>query len=236
MSVLLGPSQEGTESSLIKMADATVSPRNLVTVALKMAGSWEVLAIVLSPELFDTNRLIVIRKNYESNAETQATAMLDQWNKHFATTASCQMLISALCEMGARATAADVFGAPLVELVGVKPRLQDLQSRLPAADATVSQRSRVSVCLKIAGSWEDLARVLSPKLFDSNCLKVIRRKHEANPIIQAKEMLDQWSNYFAASARCRLLITALCEMGRRATAVHIFGARLVEFVQPPNVD
>lgn len=69
-----------------------------------------------------------------------------------------------------------------------------------AADALVSPKERVSVAMKIAGSWEITAMLLSPELFDGNRISVIKITHQSNPVVQAREMLEYWSNSFAGRA------------------------------------
>lgn len=73
---------------------------------------------------------------------------------------------------------------------------------------------------------------LSPELFDTNRNSVIKKAHESDSDVQAKNMLDYWGENFAGRASCRCLVTALCKSGKRATAVCVFGDLLVDFIQP----
>ena len=105
-----------------------------------------------------------------------------------------------------------------------------------AVDGPVSPQRRVSVAEKVAGSWERLAINLSPSLFDTNLLEVIRRRYPYDSIMQSVTMLEEWEHNSPAS--CRWLISALCKIGRNDIAVSEFGEALVEFVlvQQQNVD
>ena len=116
-----------------------------------------------------------------------------------------------------------------ISFLGSSKKERGIQSD---ADTIVSPERRVSVAQKISGSWEVLAINLAPAFFDRNRVTVIRKSDPYDMVSQATFMLEQWSENFDAKATCRVLITALCKSLKRAVAANVFGAALVDYVQP----
>ena len=97
--------------------------------------------------------------------------------------------------------------------------------------AKVEAEQRVAVAEKVAGKWEELAAYLAPALFTSNQVLVIRQENQYNRFVQAKTMLDVWSDQFGSQATCGGVVKGLLDMGCKAEAAEVFSHQLVEFVE-----
>ena len=100
-----------------QQAGSKVQGKQLVKVAFEISSSWEELASNLDPDLFDTNRTDSIRRMDPLDPQKQAKRMLDAWVGKHADGATQRQLILALCEMGNRAQAHNVFTEALVTFV-----------------------------------------------------------------------------------------------------------------------
>ena len=94
----------------------------------------------------------------------------------------------------------------------------------------VEAKQRVAIAERVAGRWEELASYLAPALFTYNQVLVIRKDNPYSQFLQAKAMLDVWSDQFDSQATCGVMIKALLAIGCKAEAAIVFSHELVEFV------
>ena len=87
--------------------------------------------------------------------------------------------------------------------------------------------------MKIETFWKLFASVLDADLFTVSKTKAIAREG-GSLFMQARTMLDTWSNHHAGEAYRRLLIQALIEVGRRKEANDVFGEEVVKRVSPQH--
>ena len=95
----------------------------------------------------------------------------------------------------------------------------------------VEAEQRRDIAERVAGRWEELAAYLAPGLFTYNQVLVIRKENPYIQFLQAKAMLDVWSDEFDSQATCGVLIKALLAIGCKAEAAVVFPRELVEFVE-----
>ena len=88
----------------------------IVRVAGRIAGDWEKLASYLSPEFFGLDRIREIKQMYDTPF-LQARAALEMWCDSFHGKATLHLVIKALCEIGKRSQAVEVFKDDLVDFV-----------------------------------------------------------------------------------------------------------------------
>ena len=86
-------------------------------VAKEISANWEQLASNLDADLFHINATDRIRRMDSSDPQQQAKRMLDAWVRKHANGATQRKLILALCDMGNRAQAHNVFTEALVKFV-----------------------------------------------------------------------------------------------------------------------
>lgn len=98
------------------VGNRTVTSRDIFRVAERAASKWASLVSCLSPELFSSARLEEIRRTHRIPL-SQARAALDAWRAHFDRNATCRALITALCDIGCRPQAVQVFGVELVDAI-----------------------------------------------------------------------------------------------------------------------
>ncbi|XP_062515872.1 uncharacterized protein LOC134191289 [Corticium candelabrum] len=103
--------------SMDQEADSKVQGGQLVKVAKEISASWQELAAYLDPDLFSPVATSVIRHQDLSDPQKQARRMLGKWVDNHAERATRRKLILALCEMGNRAQAHNVFTEALVTFV-----------------------------------------------------------------------------------------------------------------------
>ena len=103
--------------SMDQQADSKVQGQQLVKVAKEISANWDELAVNLDADLFDINATDRIRRMDFSDPQKQARRMLDTWVYKHAEGATQRKLILALCEMGYRAQAHNVFTEALVTFV-----------------------------------------------------------------------------------------------------------------------
>ena len=95
----------------------------------------------------------------------------------------------------------------------------------------VEAKQRRDIAKRVAGKWEELAAYLSPRLFTDNQVLVIRKENPYSQFLQAKAMLDVWSDQFDSQATCGVMIKALLAMGCKSEAAVVFPRELVESVE-----
>jgi hypothetical protein len=98
------------------------------------------------------------------------------------------------------------------------------------ANVEVKARQRVAIAKRFAGRWEELAAYLEPELFTKDRVLVIK-KENTNQFLQAKAMLDAWSEILGSQGTCEVMINGLLDMGCKAEASELFSYELVESVQ-----
>ena len=103
-------------ADLFAVANEKASPEDLVNVTIQIEASWEKIALLLEPRMFDGGRITVIKKEHDSEF-TRANAMLQQWSDKFDRTASRRQLIVAMCKAELVAQVRTVFGQELVDYV-----------------------------------------------------------------------------------------------------------------------
>ena len=81
--------------------------------------------------------------------------------------------------------------------------------------------------------WEEFAVELDEDLFTFSATKAIAREDD-RLFMQARTMLDKWSNHHAGKAYRRLLIQALIKVDQRKVANDVFGEGHVERVSPQH--
>ena len=87
-------------------------------VAEKVAGVWEKLVSYLSPEFFRPEKISEIKKMYgDGDPFLQARAALGMWRGRSHGTATQYAVIKALCRIGFRSQAVEVFKDGLVDFV-----------------------------------------------------------------------------------------------------------------------
>ena len=87
-----------------------------VEVAERIAGDWEKLVLYLAPEFFRPIKIREIKKTHDGPF-LQAQAALAMWSDHFHGKATQYKVIKALCRVGCRAQAMEVFKDALVDFV-----------------------------------------------------------------------------------------------------------------------
>jgi small-conductance mechanosensitive channel len=102
-----------------------------------------------------------------------------------------------------------------------------------STDSKVHTQQLLTVAKKVAGDWEQLASWLSAEYFTVTKMREIREDHStSSAFIRARAVLEMWITEFGRNATCQQLIHALCQMDQRATAVEVFGCRLVDSLHP----
>ena len=97
-------------------AERKATRKELVDVANGVCGNWDRLALELAPELFSTGKIREIKRDNDT-AFLEAYAMLEMWSNSLDKTATCHSLIKALCNIGNRAQAVQVFTLEYVDFV-----------------------------------------------------------------------------------------------------------------------
>ena len=95
----------------------------------------------------------------------------------------------------------------------------------------VEAEQRVAIAERVVGRWEELAGYLAPRLFTYNQVLVIRKDNPYSQFLQAKAMLDVWSDQVDSQATCGVMIKALLAIGCKSEAAVVFPHELVEFVE-----
>ena len=108
--VCVGASVQATQ------ATRKATPKELVDVAKEISGNWDCLALELAPELFKIGKIREIKKDNDA-AFLQAHAMLEMWSNSLANKATCHSLIKALCDIGYKAQAVQIFTLEQVDFV-----------------------------------------------------------------------------------------------------------------------
>ena len=80
--------------------------------------------------------------------------------------------------------------------------------------------------------WVSIAARLKPELFSVKKIKVIQDKHKNDAYLQARAMLEDWSNSLADKGTRKLLIEALVKEELRLQANEVFSENLVNQVCP----
>jgi hypothetical protein len=89
-------------------------------------------------------------------------------------------------------------------------------------DERTNPEQRVAVAGEICGTWEQLASRLAPDLFNGNEITKIQKRYSGNQFMQARTMLDNWSDALHEKATCRVLINHLLAMGWKTQAYKVF--------------
>ena len=90
-------------------ANKKLSPDLLPEVMRVIEGTWEKVAVLLQPRMFDTGRITVIKK--ESDSEfMRASTMLQQWCSMYDDKAANQKIIVAMCKTGLVNRTCEIFG------------------------------------------------------------------------------------------------------------------------------
>lgn len=112
-------SASASSDDLFQDPDTTIQLGDdiVVEVAEKVADEWTTLAAYLSAKLFPTANTNRIKDEHPRKTLDQARAMLDVWISKAGSRATRRKLIEAMCKMGRRAQANDVFGQQVVESV-----------------------------------------------------------------------------------------------------------------------
>ena len=97
-------------------ADRKATCKELKDVASEISGNWDRLAVELAPELFSTGKIREIKRDNDT-AFLQAYAMLEMWSNSLDKKATGHSLIKALCDMGNKAQAVQVFTLEQVNFV-----------------------------------------------------------------------------------------------------------------------
>ena len=100
-------------------ADRKATAKELVDIASEICGNWDRLALELAPELFRMGKIREIKRDYDT-AFLQACAMLEMWNDSLDKKATRHSLIKALCDIGSKAQAVQVFTLEQVDLVVIQ--------------------------------------------------------------------------------------------------------------------
>lgn len=97
----------------------------------------------------------------------------------------------------------------------------------------LTPEEELKVAQQIAGSWSTLALYLSPEVFTMDKINEIQQGYRPS-LIQAKAMIEKWSNQFHKHATRRVMMSALCKAGQRRQASLVFGDSLVDLAVPGN--
>ena len=98
------------------------------------------------------------------------------------------------------------------------------------ADCKLSGIRLVDVADEISGYWKDFAALLAPNKFTSSTVSIIEQQSRFSLFVQARRMLDDWTDDLDREATCRLIIETFVRMHKTAQANSLFGADLVEYV------
>jgi hypothetical protein len=204
--------------------------RQLYALAQEVGANWSELALSLGISQVDIDK---IRCDWGTTDE-RSYKMLSDWYWEKGSRADFSMVKSKLMDIRSRhktetQEVKTERSLPRSVNEGYSARARETPSD---ADVPVSHEQIVSVAEQTSGSWETLAMYLDPSHFSTNCLRAIRKQEQFDVVMQARVMLDQWRDNFPSKATCRALITALCKSGKRSVASNVFGAALVDYVQP----
>ena len=87
------------------------------------------------------------------------------------------------------------------------------------------------LALSIKAHWKDVALILAPYLFTvTGEISAIEREHPGSLFVQAKTMLEIWTNKVGVNAHRHALIKALLDLGLRVQANEVFGDETVKQV------
>ena len=92
----------------------------VVAVAEKVSHCWKRLALNLAPKLFKNKTKVIEQENKDNFM--QAFEALNMWTDACCDTANQEAMIKAMCDIGCRSQAIDVFERELVEHVCPSPR------------------------------------------------------------------------------------------------------------------
>ena len=92
------------------------APNNIVIVAEKVGHRWKRLVLILTAEFF-MNKTRSIEMENRDDCFMQVVTELNMWTDQFGNTANHATMIRAMCAIGCRSLAEDVFSCRLVELV-----------------------------------------------------------------------------------------------------------------------
>ena len=97
-------------ADLFAVANEKAGPEDLVNVTRQIEASWEKIALLLEPRMFDGGRITVIKKEHDREF-TRANAMLQQWSDKFDSEATRRQLAELVAQVRT------VFGQELVDYV-----------------------------------------------------------------------------------------------------------------------
>ncbi|XP_062509493.1 uncharacterized protein LOC134185667 [Corticium candelabrum] len=98
------------------------------------------------------------------------------------------------------------------------------------ADCKLSGRRLVDVAHEISSYWVEFAAFLAPNKFKSSTVSVIQQQNRLL-FSQAHRMLDDWTDDLDRGASCRLIIETFLRMDKKAQAILLFDADLIEYVR-----
>ena len=104
------------QQSLTVQANTKCTAKDLVNVANKLCHCWQRLVLNLSAEFF-IDKTELIQRDVKDNSFMQAVTALRMWTNEFGEKANQAAMIRAMCTIGCRSQAADVFNTSLVQHV-----------------------------------------------------------------------------------------------------------------------
>ena len=104
------------QQSLTFKAESKCTEDDIVNVANQISGCWKTLVLNLSPTFFMSKTRVIETENRD-DCFMQAVTALNMWTNEFGNKASQAAMIKAMCNIGCRSQAEDVFSSSLVEHV-----------------------------------------------------------------------------------------------------------------------
>ena len=100
-----------------------------------------------------------------------------------------------------------------------------------AAECKLSRELVVAVACRIVDCWKEFAARLDPKKFTVEEVREIEHRNKEELFHQARNMLEDWTDYLDQEAKCRLIVKTFLAMDKRAQANSIFGEDLVKYIE-----